>query len=65
VDPTTNKDDILLFLPLVGLLVFTYLRLDGILGRKKHCRPVRRPMQPVADPADISLMTDPDGRPWS
>jgi hypothetical protein len=65
VDPTTNKGDFLLFLPLAGLLVFAYLRLDGLLGPRKRCRPARRPMQPVADPADISLMTDPDGRPWS
>jgi hypothetical protein len=65
VDPTTNKDEYLLFLPLVALLVFGYFRIDEIFGPKKHCRPSRRPSRPVSDPADTSLMTDPDGRPWS
>jgi hypothetical protein len=66
VDPTTNRDDVLLILPLVALLVFGYFRVDEIFGHKKPpaTHPVP-PAKPVADPADASLMTDPDGRHWS
>jgi hypothetical protein len=67
-DPTTNQDQLILFLPLVALLLFGYFHMDEIFEPKKHGpstpRPAR-PSQPVADPTDASVMTDPDGRPWS
>jgi hypothetical protein len=66
VDPTTNRDDVFLILPLVALLLFGYFRVDEIFGAKRpaahHPTP---PSKPVSDPADTSLMTDPDGRPWT
>jgi hypothetical protein len=66
VDPTTNRDEVFLILPLIALFVFGYLRVDEIFGPKKpHAHPTPRPSQTVADPSDTALMTDPDGRPWS
>jgi hypothetical protein len=64
VDLTTNLGDYLLFVPLIALLVLWHLRLD-IRQPKRSAPHVPRPLKPVADPADASLMSDPDGRPWS
>lgn len=57
-------DEFILIVPLVALLVFGYFRVDEIFGKKKQAHGMRRPSQPAADPAEESMMTDPDGRPW-
>jgi hypothetical protein len=65
VGPTTNQDELLFILPLIALLVFGYFRVDEIFGPKKPASHAAPPRLPVADPADASLMTDPDGRHWN
>jgi hypothetical protein len=64
-DLTTNQDELLLVLPLIALLLLGYFRVDEIFGPRKNGHPAPPPSQPVVDPADISLMTHPDGRPWN
>ncbi|HWG20036.1 MAG TPA: hypothetical protein VG225_05845 [Terracidiphilus sp.] len=68
-EPSTlngNWDNILFAVPLVGLLVFGYFRVDEIFVSRKHTRGAHRhPSRPVADPSDPSHLTDPDGRPWN
>jgi hypothetical protein len=64
-NPTTNLEDFLLFVPLIALLVFWHFRMADSLRPRKHAPQVPRPTKPVADPADASLMSDPDGRPWN
>jgi hypothetical protein len=61
---STNWDSLLISIPLVGLLIFVYFRVDEIFRRKKPTANPRHREIPVRDPADVSMMTDPDGRPW-
>jgi hypothetical protein len=53
-----------LFVPLIAFLVFCYFRVADYVQPKKNAPQVPRPSKPVADPADASLMSDPDGRAW-
>jgi hypothetical protein len=59
-----NWDNLMLCIPLVGLLIFGYFRVDEIFGPKKPTTHPSHPTIPVRDPAEPSLMTDPDGTPW-
>lgn len=57
-------DNMMFGVPLLALLIFGYFRLDEVMKPKKPSLGALRHMRPVTDPADRSLLTDPDGRPW-
>ena len=67
VHPTTMNsswDTVMFGIPLIALLIFGYFRLDEIFEPRKPSAGIRRHTHPVKDPAEQSLLTDPDGRPW-
>ena len=60
--PRAGWDLFLFGVPLIGLLIFGFFRLDEVFTRKKGA-PVPRP-SPAAHRSKKVLGTDPDGRAW-
>jgi hypothetical protein len=60
--PRAGWDLFLFGVPLIGMLIFGFFRLDEVFTRKKGT-PVARP-SPVPQRSKRIVGTDPDGRAW-
>ena len=57
-------DTFIFGIPLIALLFFGYFRLDELFTAKSAPAPQPRPI-PTSVKECHSMLTDPDGRPWS